>query len=484
VGKVTETIMATYCTERDKEADFLAMRREDLTEESSQPIATITEPAIAKKSKITRPSKAQALAAFVILLIINILNYTDRSILSAVQTHIQAEFGLSDLELGLLNSSFLFIYGLATLPLGIWADRGVRKNIIAICVGIWSVATALVGIARNFLQIFVMRALLGIGEAGYAPASLSLIGDYFSKEVRGRMLSIWSTGNLFGTALGLALGGLIADTLGWRWAFYIVGIPGLIAAFLIWRAVEPQRGASDATAIEGDEKHATSITHGSLGTGFFNAARKLAKTPTYWVLVGAMICSFFIIGAALVWFSTYLIRTFALSSTKAGVLSAGALAGGSLIGTLLGGWLADMLQRHFPQGRMTVAALAFLLGAPLTWLALSSHQLATFAAAFVVAIICLSMCLGPIQAIIQDITTPDMRSTAIGLALLLGHLLGDASSPTIVGWISSNAHSLGFALLVTGPTCLLLAGLICLIGLKTVAGDMQAVRRQLDVEHT
>jgi MFS family permease len=195
-----------------------------------------------------------------------------------------------------------------------------------------------------------------------------------------------------------------------------------------------------------------------------------------------MICSFFIIGASLAWLSTYLIRTFELSSTRAGLVSAGALAGGSLTGTLLGGWLADILQRRFLQGRMTVATLAFLLGAPLTWLALSLHQLSAFVTVFVLAIICLSMCLGPIQAVIQDITTPDIRSTAIGLALLLGHLLGDASSPLIVGWIS-NTHSLGFALLVTGPTSLFLAGLICLIGIKTVAGDIKAMQEHLEADH-
>jgi MFS family permease len=456
------------------------MRQEDRRKEAGSPLETITKPLVAKNSKITPPSKTQALTAFIVLLIINILNYTDRSVLSAVQTHIQTDFHLTDTELGLLNSSFLLIYGLATLPIGIWADNGVRKNIVAICVSIWSIATVLGGITQNFIQLFTTRAFLGIGEAGYAPASLSLIGDLFPKELRGRMLSLWSTGNLFGTAIGLALGGLIADTLGWRWAFYIVGIPGLITAFFIWRAVEPQRGAFDiATSEEGE--HEVNITHGSLGKGFSSMVRKLIKIPTYWVLVGAMICSFFIIGASLAWLSTYLIRTFELSSTRAGLVSAGALAGGSLTGTLLGGWLADILQRRFLQGRMTVATLAFLLGAPLTWLALSLHQLSAFVTVFVLAIICLSMCLGPIQAVIQDITTPDIRSTAIGLALLLGHLLGDASSPLIVGWIS-NTHSLGFALLVTGPTSLFLAGLICLIGIKTVAGDIKAMQEHLHTD--
>ncbi|HLG75669.1 MAG TPA: MFS transporter, partial [Ktedonobacteraceae bacterium] len=202
-------------------------------------------------------------------------------------------------------------------------------------------------------------------------------------------------------------------------------------------------------------------------------------TPTYWILIVTFICSFFIIGAALTWVPTFLTRTFALKLSQASTIASGVLGGGSLVGTLLGGYLADFLQQKRPEGRMIVTAVAFLVGAPLTWLALSLHNLPLFIAIFVVAIICLSMCLGPIQAIIQDITTPDIRSTAVGLALLLAHLLGDAASPIIVGAISDQAHSIGFALLVTGPTCLFLAGIASLFGLRTVAADMRKMQEQL-----
>ena len=174
----------------------------------------------------------------------------------------------------------------------------------------------------------------------------------------------------------------------------------------------------------------------------------------------------------------YLKRVFNLTLIDAGTISGAVLAGGSLIGILLGGWLADFLQRRMPQGRMIITTIAFLVGAPLTFIALSIHTLDAFLAVFTIAIVCLSLCLGPIQAILQDITPPDIRSTAIGLALLLGHLLGDAASPLIVGIISQTSHSLGFALLITAPTCLFLAGLICLIGIKTVAKDMQALHNE------
>ncbi len=154
------------------------------------------------------------------------------------------------------------------------------------------------------------------------------------------------------------------------------------------------------------------------------------------------------------------------------------LAGGSLIGTVAGGWLADWWQRRRPQGRLLVATLAFLVGAPLALIALSIHSLIPFTAVFIIAIICLSLCLGPLNAVLQDIIAPEMRSTAIGVVLLLAHLLGDAASPSLVGAIADQT-SLGFALITTAPICLFIAGIICLIGLRTVARDMQAMQAQM-----
>ncbi len=429
-------------------------------------------------------TRRQARFAFIVLLAINILNYADRSVLAAVQTKIQPEFHLSDTQLGLLASSFLFIYGLSTLPLGVWADKSTRKTIVAICVGIWSIATTLAGFTINFIQLFLARSILGIGEAGYAPASLSMIGDYFPKEVRGRILALWSMGNILGTAIGQVLGGLVAVTLGWRWAFYLVGIPGLIAAFLIWRAVEPQRGIYDRGEETADE--VAIAGHGSMGNGLgdiMRAARRLVKIPTYWVLIGAFIASFFTIGAAMAWINTYIVRDFRISEGQAGLLTGGTLAIGSIIGILIGGWVADYLQRRMPQGRLLISTISFLAGSPLTFLALSMRDLVPFALIFTVAIISLSLCLGPLNAVIQDIVEPEIRATAVGIVLLVAHLLGDAASPIIIGWISSHS-SLGFAFITTAPVCLLIAGLICLFGLRTVAHDMQAMQQRIHDSHS
>jgi len=432
-----------------------------------------------RKKRLARPSRGQARFAFTVLLIINILNYADRYVLSAVLPQIKHEFNMTDFQGGLLISSFLIVYAVATLPIGVWADRGIRKNIIALCVGIWSVATTFAGFTRNLFQLFSMRSILGIGEAGYAPASLSLLGDFFSKTHRGRVLSFWSIGTLLGAAIGVALGGRVADTLGWRWAFYIVGIPGLIAAFLAWRMKEPERGVFDSEEGEVGEYTAdTAVAHGTIEKNFWGTARKLFKIPTYWVLLGALTFSFFTIGGTSFWLTTYLTRAFSLSLTEAGSISGSVLIVSGLTGTVVGGWLADFLQRRRPEGRMITSVIGFLIGAPLVLLALSIHTLPLFVGVFVVAAISLNFCTGSLNAVIQDVIAPNMRATAVGLALLLAHLLGDAAAPTVIGLISDRT-SLGVALLVTAPIFLFLAGLVCLLGVKTVASDMRRMQEQL-----
>lgn len=439
---------------------------------------TTVAPAPEKKKNSLQPTRGQARFAFTVLLTINILNYADRYVLSAILPDIKKAFGMTDFQSGLLISSFLLVYAIATLPLGVWADRGIRKNIVAICVGIWSVSTAIAGFTRNLFQLFTMRSILGIGEAGYAPASLSLLGDFFAKPHRGRILSYWSVGTLIGAAIGVSLGGRIADAFGWRWAFYLVGIPGMIAAFLAWRMLEPRRGTFDREN-GGDEATVETMGHGSLGKDFRGSVQKLLKIPTYWAIVGALVFSFFTIGGTSFWLPSYLNRAFNLSLTNAGTISGLVLVISGIVGTVAGGWLADFMQRRFAGGRLFTCMLGFLIGAPLVLIALLIHTLPVFITVFVVAGISLNFCTGPLNAVIQDIIAPEIRATALGLALLLAHVLGDAAAPTIIG-VFSDQSSLGTALLVTAPTFLFLAGLVCLLGLRTVAKDMSSLQKQLE----
>ncbi len=433
-----------------------------------------------KKIGSRLPSAGQARFAFSVLFLVNILNYADRYVLPAILPKIadpKQGLGLTPFEQGLLGSSFLVVYGIATLPLGVWADRGIRKNIVSLCVGIWSVATVMAGFTHSFIQIFSVRAVLGIGEAGYAPASLSLLGDFFAKAKRGRILSYWSSGTLIGAAIGFTFGGLIADAFGWRYAFFFVGVPGLISAFLAWRLLEPTRGASE-NEEENTGEIPSEVAHGSIGKDFWGTVQKLRSIPTYWILVGALVFSFFTIGGTSFWLPSYLVDGFGLKVGQAGVLSGAVLVSSGLIGTVLGGWLADFAQRRRLEGRLFVAMLGFLIGAPLVLIALFIHVLPLFIAVFILAGISLNFCTGPLNAVIQDVIAPEMRATALGLSLLLAHLLGDAAAPTVIGAIASNL-TLGTALALTAPTFLLLAGLVCLLGLRWVARDMVNMQKRL-----
>jgi MFS family permease len=437
----------------------------------------ITTPLKSSDKNHFRPTVGQARFGFTILFIINVLNYADRYVLPAILPKIQADMGLTLTQAGALGSSFLLVYAIATLPLGVWADRSIRKNIVALCVGIWSVATVLAGFTVNFWQLFGVRSVLGIGEAGYAPASLSLLGDFFSKEKRGRILSYWSTGTLLGAAIGFTLGGLVADAFGWRYAFFLVGLPGLVAAYLAWRMLEPARGGFDSSG--GSEHDADNVqAHGSFGKDFLGSLKKLRPISTYWTLVAALVFSFFTIGGTAWWLPTYIVDSFHLSVGRAGAISGAVLVGSGLIGTVAGGWLADFVQRRRPEGRLLVAAFGFLVGAPLVLVALLIHSLPLFISVFIIAAISLNFCTGPLNAVIQDVITPTLRATAVGLSLLLAHLLGDAAAPLAIGAIANNT-SLAFALTATAPTFLFLAGLVCLVGLRTVARDMKRMQVQL-----
>ena len=221
--------------------------------------------------------------------------------------------------------------------------------------------------------------------------------------------------------------------------------------------------------------------HGKIGKGFLSIARQLFQIPTYWVLLGALIFSFFTIGGTSFWLTTYLARDFGLSLSKAGSISGIVLVTSGLVGTVVGGWLADFMQRRRPEGRLFTCMLGFLIGAPLVLIALFIHTLPLFITVFVVAAISLNFCTGPLNAVIQDVIAPNMRATAVGLALLLAHLLGDAAAPTFIGLISDNS-SLNTALLTTAPLFLLLAGIVCLLGLKTVGKDMQRMQQQMQAQ--
>src|SRR3984893_5872869 len=214
-------------------------------------ISSSSEPSLEK----SRPKSSRyPMYVFSVMFGISFLNYLDRNVLTGAAAVVGRELGFGNDGIGYIASAFLVVYTLSTVPLGIWADRAKRKNVVAICVAIWSVATALTALASNFLTLFLSRMVLGIGEAGYFPAGTALMSDYFSREKRSRIMSWWSTGQYVGLMIGFVVGGVVTakalPSSAWRLSFLIVGVPGLIVAFIAWRLREPRRNQADEESQE------------------------------------------------------------------------------------------------------------------------------------------------------------------------------------------------------------------------------------------
>jgi MFS family permease len=402
---------------------------------------------------------------------INFLNYMDRYVGAAASPLIQKEFHLSDSQVGLLGSAFLLVYAVAAVPFGFWADRGVRKTVVAAGVAIWSLATLFTGFARSFPQLFVSRAVLGIGEAGYYPAGTSLLSDYFPKEQRGRTMSIWGAGSTFGIAVGFAGGGYIAEKFGWRSAFFFAAVPGILFALLAFGLREPLRGSAEKIGRAVERIHDASLRN------FVD----LLKIRTLRATILSQTLLYFVLASNAFWLPILLTRRFNLSVGKAGLLAGVVLVAGGLIGTLAGGWIADRRAKNDPSAHLQVGIAGFLLGAIFISAALVAPlnvgPIPVFVPAFVLAVVCLYLYSGPFTAVAQNVVSPGLRASAVTMLLFVSHVFGDSHSTFDVGWISDRIGSLQTALLITSPTLLVLAAIVAATGLRTVGRDVETMER-------
>ena len=418
---------------------------------------------------------AKGYARYVLLLMvgINLLNYLDRYVAAAVAPQVQDELHLTNSEVGLFGTAFLLVYAIAAIPFGYWGDRGVRKTVIGVGVTIWSIATVLTGFARNYAQLFLSRAVVGIGEASYYPAGTSLMSDWFPKEQRARVMSLWGAGSTIGIALGYAGGGYIADALGWRAAFFIAGIPGLLLAFLAFQMREPLRGAV--------EKAGPAVARTAEAS--FRKFLDLLKIPTLRATIISQTLLFFVLASNAFWLPTVLQRRFEMSSTRAGLLSGAVIVVGGLIGTLAGGWLADRRALKSPGAHLETGIVGFLAGAVLIAIAIVSPlnvgPIPVFVPVFLVTVVCLYLYAGPFTAVAQNVVSPGLRASAVTLLLFIAHVFGDSHAPFDIGYLSDRfGGNLTLALLITSPTLLVLAAVAAATGLRTVKIDTDKMEQE------
>jgi MFS transporter, Spinster family, sphingosine-1-phosphate transporter len=397
------------------------------------------------------PSTRAARAALATLALINLLNYLDRFVVSALTESLKrSELGLTDTQLGLLVTSFMLVYMLASPIFGALGDRGRRPRLVALGVFIWSLATALAGFARGFGTLFAARAVVGVGEAAYGTISPSLLADLFPKARRGRVMAIFFAAIPIGSALGYVVGGLVDHAWGWRAAFFIAGGPGIVLALLCLRLPDPPRGAQDEAAPAG-------APAGSSGL-LASYADLLLRNRTYLLTILGYAAYTFAIGGMAFWMPSFLMRVRGVPVREATVQFGAIVVATGFAGTFAGGWLGDALLKRNAQAYLWLSGVGALLAAPLAWVVFTDPRPAVYLPAVAVAELLLFASTGPINSTIVNVVRPGQRATAVALSILTIHLLGDVPSPPLIGRIS-DASSLDRAVLVV-PVAVLLAGLI------------------------
>jgi MFS family permease len=418
---------------------------------------------------IRRSSLAYARYVLGVMVAINFLNYMDRYVGAAASPLIQKEFHLSDTEVGLLGSAFLLVYAVAAVPFGYWADRGIRKVVIGTGVAVWSVATLFTGFSQTFAHLFSTRAVLGIGEAGYYPAGTSLLSDYYPKEQRGRVMSVWGVGSTIGIAVGFAGGGYIAEHYGWRDAFFFAAIPGLICALLAFTMREPFRGSAEHVGQAVERTYDASLTK-MVG---------LMKIPTLRATILSQTLLYFVLASNAFWLPILLTRRFGMSVSGAGLLAGVVIVLGGLIGTLGGGWIADRRGKDNPAAYLQVGIVGFLVGAVFIVIALaaplSAGPIPLFVPAFLIGVVAIYLYSGPYTALSQAVVSPGLRASSVTLLLFISHVFGDSHSTFDVGFLSDRIGSLQTALLITSPTLLVLAAVIAATGIRHAKNDVAAM---------
>ena len=419
------------------------------------------------EARPTLPAKfSGAGRALALLLAINLFNYIDRYILAAVEPLIADHFFAASDEnamakTGALATAFLVSYMLLAPVFGALADRFSRWMLIAAGVAVWSVASGFSGAASAFGMLMLTRVFVGVGEAAYGPAAPTIIADMFPVEKRGRMLSFFYLAIPVGSAIGYGFGGMVGQSLGWRWPFYLVTIPGLILAGMCLLMRDP-RGASRAAAKKPALKLADVRSLFRIRSFVFNTAGMAAMT--------------FASGGMSYWLPRYLFKNRAADfggtpdlgriNVTFGVITC--VAG--LLATLLGGWLGDRLRGKYPSAYFLVSGFGILLAFPLTVVMLHVPFPGAWVLVFF-AIFFLFFNTGPTNAALANVAPPAMRSTAFAINILLIHAFGDAISPPLIGWIAGRS-SMNTAFLVVSAM-MVVAGGFWLTGARYLGRDTE-----------
>jgi MFS family permease len=386
--------------------------------------------------------RPQAWTVLVVFTAMNLLNYMDRYVVPAVEESIKhSSLALSDSQLGDLAWAFLWVYLLSAPVFGTLAAKRSRPRVIGLGVAIWSIATALGGLAANFGQLLAARATVGIGEAAYGTLAPAVLADAFPERMRGRIFAVFYMAIPVGAALGYVVGGQVEKMYNWRAAFFVAGAPGLVLALIALALNDPPREEGGTTAPTG-----------------YRSYLPLLKNPPYVRTVLGYIAYTFALGGISFWMPAFLERVHKMPPADATKNLGIVVAITGLVGTFAGGWIADALAKRTRQANLWLSGVTMLAAVPLTWWALVTRSQPTFWMTVFAAELLLFASTGPINAAIVSEVAPALRAAAMALSIFAIHLLGDAISPKLIGWISDR-DSLAHAVMII-PFAVVASGVI------------------------
>lgn len=410
---------------------------------------------------MNRPLSPRAL--LVILTGLNLFNYLDRYVLSAVLPSLQRDLVLDDGQAGRINTAFMIGYFVTSPIFGYCGDRWSRKGLIAAGIAVWSLGTVLTGKADTLAALLAYRVFVGLGEASYATISPSLISDSFPSARRNNALTIFYVAIPVGAALGNIIGGWISATAGWRAAFIWAGAPGLLLALTLLPFAEPRRGANDDSGAHGKTPRASDVL-------------KLFAIGEYVLLLAGYTAYTFALGAFSLWGPSFLQRVHHVAEKSAATFFGATLVVAGLVGTLVGGFAATAWQKRNPAGYALTLGLSVLLAVPAAFGAFLVDDVTLSMALLALAMFLLFLSTGPVNTLILELVPVNLRASAMALSIFAIHLGGDMWSPEIVGRLSDAWGSLQKAVLILPAALFVSASFWLVLAFAQRAKALRAAR--------
>ncbi|MDD9873057.1 MAG: MFS transporter [Deltaproteobacteria bacterium] len=425
-----------------------------------------------------------------LLLAVYIVNFIDRRIVTILLEAIREEFGLSDFQLGFFSgTAFAIFYSTLGIPIARYADRGVRRNVIALALCVWSAMTALQGLARSFTVLALTRIGVGVGEAGCTPPAHSMISDFFPPNRRATALAIYAMGIPLGGALALMAGGWIRENIGWREAFVIVGLPGLLLALLVRLTLrEPTRGWFESATQP--VAAAANAAADAPRESFWKVGGFLLTLPTFvHISFAGALHAFYGYGSG-DFAAPFFERIHGFKPTELGLLLGLMTGSAGVLGVFLGGWLTDRIAHRDLRWFAWLPGISTGIGIPVICLFYLWPERYTALALGFVPVLLGSMYLGPTFALTQALVPPRMRAQASAVLLLVLNLIGLGGGPQFVGWFSDllrggfsifgltvagqGENSIRYALLYTVALGAAWSTLHYFLGARTLLRDLNA----------